>query len=79
MFYLHGFEDSNILKSLQNFILTMLYSLTWTDFKKIFLSLRIGHKKIFLNGRGFRGGLDEKMRRTWLGLGIVVVGLPPFL
>ena len=24
-----------------------------------------------------RGGLDEKMRRMWLGLEIVVVGLPP--
>ena len=24
----HGFEDSNILKSLQNFSLTMLYALT---------------------------------------------------
>ena len=29
----------------------------------------------FLQGRGFRGGSDEKMRRMWLGLGIAVVGL----
>jgi len=34
-------------------------------------------KKIILEGRGFRGGLDEKMRRMWLGLVIVVGGLPP--
>ena len=39
------------------------------NFQKIFLSSRIG--------RGFRGGSDKKMRRMWLGLGIVVVGLPP--
>ena len=34
-------------------------------------------KKVILEGRGFRGGLDEKMRRMWLGLVIVVGGLPP--
>ena len=34
-------------------------------------------KKIFLKEQGFRGGSDEKMRRMWLGLGFVVVGLPP--
>ena len=30
-----------------------------------------------MEGRGFRGGSDEKMRRMWLGLEIVVAGLPP--
>ena len=34
-------------------------------------------KKIILEGRGFRGGSDEKMRRMWLGLEIVVAGLTP--
>ena len=29
-------------------------------------------KKILLQGRGFRGGSDEKVRRMLLGLGIVV-------
>ena len=32
-----------------------------------------------MKGRGFRGGSDEKMRIMWLGLEIVVVGLPPLL
>ena len=41
-------------------------------------SWRIRHfKKIILEGRGFRGGSDEKMRRMWLRLEIVVAGLPP--
>ena len=30
-----------------------------------------------IEGRGFRGGSDEKMRRMWLRLEIVVAGLPP--
>ena len=76
----HGFEHSNILKSLQNFSLTMLYALTLPAFQNIFLFARIGHlKKIVFEGRGFWCGSDENMRRTWLGLGIVVVGLPPLL
>ena len=29
-----------------------------------------------MEGREFRGGSDEKMRRMWLGLKIVVAGLP---
>ena len=29
--------------------------------------------------KGFRGGSDEKMRRMWLGLEIVVAGIPPLL
>ena len=33
--------------------------------------------KIILKGRGFRCGSDEKMMRTWFGLEIDVVGLPP--
>ena len=58
----------------------MLYALTSPDFQKIFLFARIGHlKKIIFEVRGFRCGSDEKMRRMWLGLGIVVVGLPPLL
>ena len=56
----------------------MFYALTWPDFQKIFLSW-IGRIKNILKGRVFRGGSGEKMRRMWLGLGIVVVGLPPLL
>ena len=45
---------------------------------KIVLTSRIGNfKKKIIEGRGFRGGLDEKMRRMWLGREIVVAGLPP--
>ena len=36
-------------------------------------------KKVKLKRRGFRGGSDEKMRRMWLGLEIVVAGLPPLV
>ena len=36
-------------------------------------------KKIFLKRWGFRGGSNEKIRRMWLGLGIVVVGIPPLV
>ena len=39
-------------------------SFIWEDEKK-------------LNGRGFRGGSEEKMRRMWLEREIVVAGLPP--
>ena len=28
---------------------------------------------------GFRGGLDEKMRRMWFGREVVVAGLPPLI
>ena len=34
-------------------------------------------KKIILEGQGFWGSSDEKMRRMWLGQEIVVTGLPP--
>ena len=37
------------------------------------------HKKIFIKGRGFRGGSDKKMRIMWLRLRFVVVGLPSLL
>ena len=30
-----------------------------------------------MEGGGFRGGSYDKMRKMWLGLEIVVVGLPP--
>ena len=45
--------------------------------KNILILMDWALKKIFLKERGFRGGSDEKMRRMWLGLGFVVVGLPP--
>ena len=32
--HFHGFEDSKIIKSLQNFSLTMFYVLTWPNFQK---------------------------------------------
>ena len=34
-------------------------------------------KHILIEGRVFRGGSDEKMRRMWLGREIVVASLPP--
>ena len=75
-----GFEDSNISKSSENFILVMFYALTSPYFYKKYLFSRIGHlKKIILKGRGFRCGSDEKMMRMWFGLEIDVVGLPPLL
>ena len=49
-------------------------------FKKTILSGRIRHlKKIILEGQGFRGGSDEKMRRMWPWREIVVVGHPFFV
>ena len=44
--------------------------ITWPDLENKIL-------KIILEGRGFRGGSDEKIMRVWLGLEIVVVGLLP--
>ena len=73
-----GFEDSNISKSLENFILVMFYALTSPYFYNMYLFSRIGHlKKIILKGRGFRCGSDEKMMRMWFWLEIDVVGLRP--
>ena len=37
--------------------------------------LSILNSKTYIQGRGFRGGLDEKMRRMRLGLDIIVPGL----
>ena len=36
-------------------------------------------RKICLKVRGFWGGSDEKIRKMWFRLGIVVVGLPPLV
>ena len=36
-------------------------------------------KHIIIEGLGFRGDLDKKMRRMWLGLEIFVAGLPPLV
>ena len=47
---------------------------------KIVLSSRIGQfVKILLVERSSRGGLDELIRRMWLGREIFVVGLPPLM
>ena len=43
------------------------------DFQNIFLTAMVGHlEKIILEGWGFWGGSDEKMRRMWFGGDIVV-------
>ena len=34
---------------------------------------------MILEGQGFLGGSDKKMRRMWPGLDIVVAGLPPLV
>ena len=47
--------------------------------KKLYLKeLETFYHKIS-EGRGFRGGSDEKMRRMWLGQEIDVAGLPPLV
>ena len=57
-----------------------LCSIVAKFFKKTILSGRIRHlKKIILEGQGFRGGSDEKMRRMWPWREIVVVGHPFFV
>ena len=75
----HIFKDIE-LENL-NSIETIFFRFTKVQYfvyASTFLSWRIRHfKKIILEGRGFRGGSDEKMRRMWLGLEIVVGGLPP--
>ena len=45
--------------------------------KKIYLPKLETLKHIIIEGPGFRGSSDEKMRRLWLGREIVLVGLPP--
>ena len=59
----------------------MFHALTWPEFKKNILILKdwIHKKRIFYKELGFRGGSDEKLRRMWLELGIVVVYLPPLM
>ena len=50
------------------------------QFLKKVLYWRIRHlRKIILYGQGFWGGSDEKTKRMWLGLEIVVAALPPFI
>ena len=63
---------------LQYFSLTVSYSITSPDFHKVFCK-GWTLKKIILEGRGFRGGSDENMRRMWLGLDIFVVAQETFL
>ena len=46
------------------------------DFHILFLFAMVGHIKKNFEGRGFRGGSDEKMRRMWLRREIVAFGLP---
>ena len=43
----------------------------WPDFQKKILIFKDWTRI------GFQGGSDENMRRMWLGLGNVVIGLPP--
>ena len=51
-----------------------------TGFLKSCLSWRIEYfKKIIFEGRRFRGGSDEKMRRMWLGLEIALAAFLPSL
>ena len=40
-------------------------------------TLSIETIEIILEGRGFRGCSEEKMRRMWLGIEIAVADLPP--
>ena len=48
--------------------------------KKILLSSRIGNFVTqIIEGRGFRGGSGEIIRRMWLWREIVVAGLPPLI
>ena len=45
--------------------------------KKFYLQALETFKHKIFEGRGFRGGSDEKMRRMWLGREIDVAVLPP--
>ena len=46
--------------------------------KNRFIYIRIGlFKRIIMEGREFRGSLDEKMRRLWLGRESFLASLPP--
>ena len=57
-----------------NYFFSIYKNLIDPILKKIYLG-GLYTKKIVLEGRGFRGGSDEKMRWMWLGLEIVVAGL----
>ena len=57
----------------------IVYDLTWPDLKKMFYLRELETlKHRTIEGRGLRGGLDEKMR-IWLGREIVVGGLSPLV
>ena len=56
---------------MQYLSLSIFYALTWPDLIRNFST------HIINEGRGFRGGSDEKMRRMWLGREVVVASLPP--
>ena len=69
-----------MMQSLQYFSPSIFYALTWPDLKKKFYLRELEtFKHIIIEGREFRGGSDEKMRRMWLGVEIVVAGLPPLV
>ena len=70
-----------MLQSLQYFRSSIFYAVTWPEFKKkqFYLGEFETFKHIIIERRGFRGDSDEKMRRMWLGLDIVVAGLPPLV
>ena len=72
-------EKMNIFKDIALKNLNSIESISFDSLKNV-LSWRIEHfKKIIFEGQGFRGGSDEKMRRMWLGLEIVIAGLPPLV
>jgi len=49
------------------------------DKKEFYLQELKTFQHIINEGRGFRGGSDEKMRRMWLGREVVAAGLPALL
>ena len=56
-----------------------IYALTGPILIKLIYLEGLDTKKVILEGRRFRGVSDEKMRRIWLGLEIVVAGILPFI
>ena len=65
-----------MFEKIHNFI----FAPTSPDFQKKYFYLQgLDFKKNILERRGFRGGSDEKIRRMWLGLNVVVVGFPPLV
>ena len=70
------YKISTLKNHCKTLVSLCFFALTMARFSKNILILKDWtHKKIFL--KVFRGGSDEKMGRMWLGLGIVLVGLPP--